>query len=37
MMVNPEADTDRLQGNPVRVNIEEGVAMRGVDFVLNAG
>jgi len=37
MMVNPEADSGRLQGNPVWVNIEEGAAMRGVEFVLNAG
>jgi nickel-dependent lactate racemase len=35
MMVSPEADAGRLQGNPVRADIEEGVAMLGVDFILN--
>ncbi len=35
MMVRPEAAAGRLDGNPVRADIEEGVAMLGVDFVLN--
>lgn len=35
MMVHPEAGTGRLEGNPVRADIEEGVAMLGVDFILN--
>jgi len=35
MMVRPEATTGRLEGNPVRADIEEGVAMLGVDFILN--
>jgi nickel-dependent lactate racemase len=35
MMVRPEAATGRLQGNPVRADIEAGVAMLGVDFILN--
>lgn len=35
MMVSPEAAAGRLQGNPVRADIEEGVAMLGVDFILN--
>jgi nickel-dependent lactate racemase len=35
MMVRPEASTGRLEGNPVRADIEEGVAMLGVDFILN--
>lgn len=35
MMVRPEAATGRLEGNPVRADIEEGVAMLGVDFILN--
>ena len=36
MLVRPGAVTGRLEGNPVRADIEEGVAMLGVDFVLNA-
>jgi lactate racemase len=36
MMVRPEAKAARLAGNPVRADIEEGVAMLGVDFILNA-
>jgi len=36
MMVQPEAATGRLDGNPVRADLEEGVAMLGVDFILNA-
>ena len=35
MMVRPEASAGRLEGNPVRADIEEGVAMVGVDFILN--
>jgi nickel-dependent lactate racemase len=35
MMVHPEARAGRLAGNPVRADIEEGVAMLGVDFILN--
>jgi len=35
MMVRPEAAAGRLEGNPVRADIEEGVAMLGVDFILN--
>jgi nickel-dependent lactate racemase len=35
MMARPEAASGRLEGNPVRADIEEGVAMLGVDFILN--
>jgi len=35
MMVHPEAATGRLEGNPVRADIEEGAAMLGVEFILN--
>jgi nickel-dependent lactate racemase len=35
MMVLPEASAGRLVGNPLRADIEEGVAMVGVDFILN--
>jgi nickel-dependent lactate racemase len=35
MMVRHEARAGRLGDNPVRVDIEEGVAMLGVDFILN--
>jgi nickel-dependent lactate racemase len=35
MMVQAEAATGRIAGNPVRVDIEEGVAMVRVDFTLN--
>jgi len=35
MMVRPEAAAGRLEGNPIRADIEEGVAMLGVDFILN--
>ena len=35
MMVRPEAATGRLEGNPVRADIEEAAAMVGVDFILN--
>ena len=34
-MVHPEARTGHLEGNPVRSDMEEGVAMVGVDFILN--
>jgi nickel-dependent lactate racemase len=36
MLVQPEATTGRIDGNPVRADLEEGVAMLGVDFILNA-
>ena len=35
MMVRSEACAGRLEGNPVRGDIEEGVAMVGVDFIFN--
>lgn len=35
MMVCPEARAGRLDGNPVRADIEQGAAMLGVDFILN--
>lgn len=35
MMVRAEACAGRLEGNPVRGDIEEGVAMVGVDFIFN--
>jgi nickel-dependent lactate racemase len=35
MMARPEATAGRLDGNPVRADLEEGAAMVGVDFVLN--
>ena len=35
MMVQPEAATGRIEGNPVRADLEEGVAQLGVDFILN--
>ncbi len=35
MMVRREASAGRLEGNPVRADIEEGAAMVGVDFILN--
>ena len=34
-MVRPEACAGRLEGNPVREDIEEAAAMVGVDFILN--
>lgn len=34
-MLRPEACAGQLEGNPVRADIEEGVAMLGVDFILN--
>jgi len=35
MMVRPEAVAGRLEGNPVRADIEEGASLVGVDFILN--
>ena len=35
MMVRPEASAGRLDGNPVRADLEEGAAMVGIDFILN--
>ena len=35
MMVQPESATGRIEGNPVRADLEEGVAMVGADFCLN--
>jgi nickel-dependent lactate racemase len=35
MMVRPEAAAGRLDGNPVRADLEEGAAMVGIDFILN--
>jgi nickel-dependent lactate racemase len=35
MMASPEAVSGRLEGNPVRADIEEGAAMLGADFILN--
>ncbi len=35
MMVRPEAAAGRLEDNPVRADLEEGVALLGVDFILN--
>jgi nickel-dependent lactate racemase len=35
MMVQPEAATGQIDGNPVRRDLEEGVAMLDVDFILN--
>ncbi len=35
MMVRPEACAGNLEGNPVRQDIEEAVALCGVDFILN--
>ncbi len=34
-LVSPEASAMRIKGNPVREDLEEGVAMLGVDFILN--
>ena len=36
LMTRPGAITGRLEGNPVREDLEEGVAMLGVDFIVNA-
>lgn len=35
MMVRPEAAAGRLDGNPLRADLEEGTAILGVDFILN--
>jgi nickel-dependent lactate racemase len=35
LMMRPEATAGRLEGNPVRADIEEGGALVGVDFILN--
>jgi nickel-dependent lactate racemase len=35
MMIKPEAAAGRLDGNPVRADLEEGAAKVGIDFVLN--
>ena len=36
LMVEPGARVGVLESNPVRADIEEGVAMMGLDFILNA-
>ncbi len=35
LMVQPGAVAGRIEGNPVRADIEEGVAMLGADFILH--
>jgi nickel-dependent lactate racemase len=35
MMVRPEAAAGRLDGNPLRADLEAGTAILGVDFILN--
>lgn len=35
MMLLPEARTGRLEGNPVREDLEEAASMLGVDFIVN--
>jgi nickel-dependent lactate racemase len=35
LMVRPEARAGRLEGNPVRADLEEGASMVGIDFILN--
>ena len=35
MMASPDAHIGKLEGNPVREDIEEGAAMVGADFILN--
>jgi len=35
MMVLPQACAGRLEGNPLRMDIEEGAAICGIDFILN--
>lgn len=35
MMIYPEATSGRIDGNPVRMDIEEAADMLGVDFILN--
>lgn len=34
-MVDPQARSGNLDGNPVRLDLEEGAAMLGIDFMLN--
>lgn len=34
-LVSPEASAMKIEGNPVREDLEEGAAMLGVDFILN--
>jgi len=36
MLVQPSAASGRLEDNPLRKDIEEGTALLGVDFILNA-
>lgn len=36
MMISPDARTGKLEGNPVREDLEEATAMLGVDFIVNA-
>lgn len=35
LMVNPDACAGKLEGNPIREDIEEAGAMTGVDFIVN--
>lgn len=35
LMIQPGVGSGRIQDNPLRMDIEEGVAMLGVDFILN--
>ena len=35
MIVSPDAITGKIQGNPIREDIEEAGAMVGIDFILN--
>lgn len=35
MMVHPEAATGRIEGNPVRMDLEKGARLVGIDFILN--
>jgi nickel-dependent lactate racemase len=35
LMIQPGVGAGRIQDNPLRMDIEEGVAMLGVDFILN--
>ncbi len=35
MMINPKAAAGHIAGNPLRTDIEEGVALLGADFILN--
>ncbi|TET84541.1 MAG: nickel-dependent lactate racemase [Anaerolineales bacterium] len=35
MMLHTEATVGRIEGNPVRADLEEGAALLGVDFILN--